>query len=97
MVPKIFEKLFGISNYYWKGSTRMYEVGDRLYWFDQVSFDPTLDVAPDAPERYATVVEVEENGVVHIEFDDGLVDWLDSKNVQDFLERVTWDDNKRPV
>lgn len=75
-----------------------YEVGDRLYWFDLISFNPQVDEpGPDAPERYATVVAVEENGTVHIEFDDGVSDWLDSANVPDFMERVTWDDDKRPV
>lgn len=70
----------------------MYEVGDRLYWFDLISSVPEVDEpGPDAPERYATVTHVEDDGTVHVQFDDGLVDWIDDVNVEDFFERVTWD------
>lgn len=71
--------------------TPEYEIGERLYWFDVVTGDPDTEPGPDAPERYGTVTDVEEDGTVHIEFDDGVVDWLPSVNVQDFMERLTWD------
>lgn len=67
------------------------EVGDRLYWFDTISLDDDgNDVASDAPERYATVTDVE-NGYAHFEFDDGLIDWFPEENLGDYFERVTWD------
>lgn len=69
----------------------MYEVGDRLYWFELITFDAVSEPDENAPERYATVVEVEEDGTVHLEFDDGVVDWLPQENIQDYMERVTWD------
>lgn len=67
------------------------EVGDRLYWFDTISLDDEgNDLPRDATERYATVTEVE-NGYVHFQFDDGLVDWFPEENLEDYFERVTWD------
>ena len=66
------------------------EVGDRLYWFDVIDVSGGEDLPNDAPERYATVTAVE-NGYVHFEFDDGLVDWFPEDNLGDYFERVTWD------
>ena len=68
-----------------------FEVGERLYWPDAIALDPAQEPGPDAPERYATVTAVEDDGTVHIEFDDGLVEWMDEVNVEDYFERVTWD------
>lgn len=73
----------------------VYEVGDRLYWFDLIAYDENgHDVPKNAPERYATVTSVNDAGDVCIEFDDGLEDMYPSVNVQDFFERVTWDSDK---
>lgn len=69
----------------------MYEAGERLYWFELITFDAVSEPDQNAPERYATVTSVEEDGTVHLEFDDGVVDWIHETNVQDFMERVTWD------
>lgn len=69
----------------------MYEVGERLYWFDVITCVAETEPGPDAPERFATVTDVEADGTVHVEFDDGVVDWMHEENVQDFMERVTWD------
>jgi len=71
--------------------TPEYEIGERLYWFDAITCDPETEPGKDAPERYATVTDVEEDGTVHFEFDDGVVDWADAVNIPDFMERVTWD------
>lgn len=69
-----------------------YEVGERLYWFEAITYDPNADLPVDAPERYATVTQVEEDGtVVYVRFDDGVEDWYPCVNVQDYMERVTWD------
>lgn len=70
----------------------MYEIGERLYWFDEISVDADgNDLPNDAPERFATVTALDSDGTVYVEFDDGLEDWMNEANVQDFMERVTWD------
>ncbi len=68
-----------------------YEVGDRLYWFDSISVSGENEPGPNAPERYATVVHVEDDDTVHVHYDDGLDDYIPAKNVPDYFERVTWD------
>ena len=72
-----------------------YEVGDRLYWFDSISISGENEPGPDAPERYATVVELEDDGTVYIKYDDGLDDYMPAENIQDYFERVTWDNADR--
>lgn len=67
------------------------EVGDRLFWFDTVLIGQAEDLPMDAPERYATVTEVEEDGTVHVLFDDDESDWFPPENLRDYFERVTWD------
>jgi len=68
-----------------------YEVGDRLYWFESISISGENEPGPDAPERYATVTAVDDDGTLHVRYDDGLEDWMDPENISDFFERVTWD------
>lgn len=69
----------------------LYEVGDKLYWFELIGFDPEEEPASDAPERYATVVEVDMDGTVYFRFEDGVEDYMHEVNVPDYMERVTWD------
>lgn len=66
-----------------------YEVGDKLLYTDKVFL--VDDLPMDAIERQAEVKEVESNGIVHIEYGDGVIDWLFPQQVMDLFERVTWD------
>lgn len=68
-----------------------YEVGDRLYWYEIVVANGDDDLPDDAPERYATVDDIDADGTVYLTFDDGLADWMHENNVPDYMERVTWD------
>lgn len=74
----------------------MYELGDRLYWFDSILIGEAVDLPSDAPERYATVDEIDSDGVIYVVFDDGVEDWYPPTNLQDYFERVTWEGTNRP-
>jgi hypothetical protein len=67
----------------------VYEVGDKLLYTDMIFMEDDLPM--DAIERQAEVKEVEDNSIVHIEYGDGVTDWLFPEQVMDLFERVTWD------
>jgi hypothetical protein len=67
----------------------VYEVGDKLRYIDMIFMEDDLPM--DAIERQAVVTEVEADGMVHIEYGDGVTDWLFPQQVMDLFERVIWD------
>ncbi len=69
----------------------VYDIGDRLLYIDTITGDPSDDLPMDALEREAEVVEVDDEGMVYIEYGDGVSDWLYPEQVMDLFERVTWD------
>jgi hypothetical protein len=70
--------------------TTVYEVGDRLLYIDTVTGDPNNDLPMAALERQAEVVDTDEEGMIYIEYADGVSDWLYPEQVEDLFERVTW-------
>lgn len=70
-------------------SVETYEVGDKLRYTDIIFMEDDLPM--DAIERQAEVKEVDDQGVVYIEYGDGVTDWLYPAQVMDLFERVTWD------
>lgn len=69
----------------------MYEVGDKLHWFEDVCYDENgNDVPMDAPERDAEVTAIDADGTVHVRFGDGLEEWFHPTNMADYFERVTF-------
>lgn len=72
-------------------TVEVYEVGDKLRYIDMIFMEDDLPM--DAIERQAVVTEVEtgEYPMVHIEYGDGVTDWLWPQQVMDLFERVTWD------
>jgi hypothetical protein len=71
------------------GDVAVYEVGDQLLYIDMIFMEDDLPM--DAIERKAEVMEVEESGIVHIRYGDGVTDWFFPEQVMDKFERVTWD------
>lgn len=69
----------------------VYDIGDKLLYTDTITGDPIDDLPMDALEREAEVVEVDDEGMVYIEYGDGVSDWLYPEQVMDLFERVTWD------
>lgn len=71
--------------------TTIYEVGDKLLYIDTITGNPSDDLPMDAIERQAEVKEVDSDGMIYIEYGDGVNDWLHREQVEDLFERVTWD------
>ncbi|APC46378.1 tape measure protein [Streptomyces phage BRock] len=67
----------------------MYEVGDKLHWISDISFDDEGEDLPmDAVERDAEVTHIDSDGTVYVKFGDGLEEYFHPVNMQDFFERV---------